>query len=286
MQSGWAQTREHFVRYLLSSGKAPNTAKTYASNLVIFWRFCAQYETTPYHADRVIVRDWISERLKAVSSARVHNDLAALKLFYGWLLETHDREDNPTVGVRVKRTKALPTQPLSQTELDNLVAACRDDRDRLLVLVLAASGVRISELAALRAEDIDWSRGLIKITGKGDKERRVKPGSEVLSQLHAWLGMFPTGPIWLSKYHQQQLSAQQIRKIVYAIAKRANLASIHPHRFRSYFATEFMEQHGDIQALQGVMGHEDIKTTSRYSEYTRERRGLEMMSRLNIGLTP
>ena len=281
MQS-WEPTRRNFTRYLLSSGKAPNTASTYASNLSIFWRYCAQYEISPYDADRAMLRDWIASRLAAVSSARVHNDLAALRLFFGWLRETRDRDDDPTTGVRVKRTKALPTEPLQQTDLDQLLAACLDERDRLMLLMLAATGLRISELASLTAEAIDWQRGLIKVLGKGDKERLVAPAPDVLAQLHAWTGMFPTGPLWLSKHLHQPLSAHQIRKILYDVARRANLSSIHPHRFRSYFATQYIEQFADIQALQGVMGHESIETTARYSEATRQRRGLDMMRALKI----
>lgn len=283
---GWDQTHRNFTRYLLSCGKSANTAKTYASNLSIFWRWCAQYEATPYHADRAMVREWIASRLASVSSARVHNDLASLKLFFAWLKETRDRDDDPTEGVRVKRTKALPTQPLEQSDLDKLLATCTNERDRLMVLMLAATGLRISELASLTAEAIDWQRGEIKVRGKGDKERRIAPAPEVLAQLRAWTGMFPSGPLWLSKHLHQPLSAHQMRKILYEIAKKGNLEGIHPHRFRSYFATSYIEQFADIQALQGVMGHDSIETTARYSETTRQRRGLDMMRRLSISGQP
>ena len=118
--------------------------------------------------------------------------------------------------------------------------------------------------------------------GKGAKERLIRPDPGVLSRLRAYLGMFPTGPIWLSQHRGQPLSAHQIRKILYEVADRAKVVGVHPHRFRSTFATAYIDQHGDIQALQGVLGHESIETTARYSEYTRLKRGLEQTSTLDL----
>lgn len=279
----WADTSGQFSRYLLTSGKSPGTVRTYLTNLSVFWRDCARYECVPHQADRYIVRTWISDRLAVVSTARAHNDLAALRLFYKWLRETRYRDDDPTENIRVKRAKSLPTKPLQGQEVTSMVEVCTDERDRLLLLVLCHTGIRISELASLQAESIDWQRGVIKIRGKGNKERLIAPSPDVLGRLHSYCGMFPTGPLWLSKRRQQPLSAQQIRKIIYGIAERAKIDGVHPHRFRSTFATEYIEQFGDIQALQGVMGHDSIETTSRYSEWTRERRGLEQMKKLRFG---
>lgn len=279
--TGWKLTSEQFTRYLLSSGKAPNTAKTYASNLLTFWQGCGRYEVTPYEADKPLIRAWISERLGCVSSNRAHNDLAALKHFYAWLRETRYRDDDPTQGIRVKRTKALPTKPLDRPEVDALLTHCNQERDRLIILLLAHTGIRISELSCLSAEDIDWRKGLIKIRGKGDKERELKPHPDVLGRLHAFCGMFPTGPIFVSRFGQR-MSAQALRKTIYSVAERAKVDGVHPHRFRAFFATEFIEEYADIQALQGNLGHESIATTARYSEYTRNRRAQDMMSRLKL----
>lgn len=273
----WNQCARDFTHYLRSSGRAELTARTYCSNLSMFWRWCHERETDPRLVDRSTIRQWVSERLGAVGSLRVHNDVAALRHYYRYCREERWRDDDPTEGISVKRTRSLPTEPITWDEFEALLEGCTTERDRLIVMMLAYSGMRISEIAGMTAEDIDWQRGLIIVRGKGDKERRIAPNPDVLRRLRAFLGMFPTGPIWLAKVSHKPLSGHQIRKILYDVANKAHVDGVHPHRFRSFFATEYIGQFADIQALQGMMGHESIQTTARYSEYTRERRGLEQM---------
>lgn len=282
METGWKATERYFREFLLSTGKSEATTKTYVSNLRLFWQQCGQYEITPYQADRRVCRGYIADRVQTVSASRAFNDLAAIRLFYKYLLEIRDRDDDPTEGIKVKRSKNLPTKPLLQNEIECLLAHCNCERDRLIILMLGATGARISELAGIHAEDIDWLTGLVIIRGKGDKQRLVAPRTDVLNRLRAYLGMFPSGPIWLSKVQCRPLSAHQIRKILYEIASEAKIEDVHPHRLRASFATAFIDQFGDIQALQGVMGHESIETTAKYSEYTRQKRGLDQMRRLNL----
>lgn len=279
----WDQCARDFRFYLKTSGKSEDTTRTYLSNVRGFWHWCRERETDARLVERTAIRTWLSERLEQVGSLRVYNDLAALRLFFRFVREDHLRDDDPTEGLSVKRTKRLPTEPLSRDDLDALLSCANDERDRLLLLVLAYTGLRISEMARLTCEDIDWQKGTIRIRGKGDKERRIAPNPDVLRRLRAWLGMFPTGPIWYSKRQHNQLSGHQIRKILYEIAERARVKGVHPHRLRSFFATEYIDQFADIQALQGLMGHESIETTARYSQYTRERRGLEQMRRFGAG---
>lgn len=277
----WDAVRRDFVDFLRTSGKAERTAYIYAANVSMFWRWCAGYETCALDVDREAIRSWLSERLKTVSSARVHNDLAALKLFFAYAVDCRYRADDPTDQLRVKRAKSLPTEPLDSADFHSLLNACLSERDRLIILVLAYTGLRVSELAELRAESIDWTRGLLKVHGKGDKERLVAPAPEIMQRLHAFVGMFPQGPIFVSRWGRP-LSAHQIRKLLYDIAERAKIQHVHPHRFRATFATSFIEQHADIQALQDVLGHNSIETTARYAEYTRQRRAHQQTRDLRL----
>lgn len=279
----WTQHEGPFTRYLLSCGKSPETARTYCSGVSLLWRWCARYETTPFDIGKPDLRDWFAERLSVVSPGRCHTDHAGVHLFYMWLKETGYRDDDPTEGIRIKRGKRLPTKPLEPRELDALVSNAGSERDRLIVLLLAYTGLRITELAGLTADDVDWERGEIRVRGKGDKDRRIAPKAEVLNRLHAFCGMFPVGPIWVSQW-RRPLVSHQIRKIIYAIAAKAGVENVHPHRFRAFFATQYIDRFADIQALQGVMGHQSIETTSRYSEWTREKRGLTQMRELDFGI--
>ena len=134
----------------------------------------------------------------------------------------------------------------------------------------------------MRAEHIDWQRGLITITGTGNKQRLVAPPRDTLGRLHAYVGMFPEGAIWLSQKGGNPLSGHQIRKIIYEIGKRAGVDEVHPHRFRSAFATQYLQQFRDIQALQGVLGYESIETTAVYPAWIKERRGLDFMRQMDF----
>lgn len=282
----WSTLAVPFRRFLITDEKTPETARTYVNNAGRYWRWCISHEACPETADKPIVQTWLAERRASVSSGRVHNDLAAVRKLYEWLMDTGASTVNPTAGLRIKRPKVLPTAPLEGIDVDQLLGACRHERDSLIVLLLVYSGVRITEFANMLPEHIDWRRGEIRIFGKGEKERLVAPAEDVMDRLRLFLGLFYEGPLWLSLRRKLPMSGHQIRKVIYRIADEAGLANVHPHRFRSTFATEFMEQFGDIQALQAAMGHESIETTARYAEYTKHRRGLEKMRRLQIGSTP
>jgi site-specific recombinase XerD len=278
----WSAACQGFRDYLLTNGKSENTARTYLGSLSVFWESCLRYEGTPIDIERSALRAWLSQRLEAgISAARVHNDLVALRHFYAWLIDDRWREDDPTARLQIKRGESLPTKPFEEEELQRLVANCRLERDRLMLLMLACTGQRIAELAAMTAEDIDWSRGIVIVKGKGDKERQGAPIQALLGRLRAYLGMFPEGPLWLSN-RGRPLSAHQIRKIIYEIAARAGVDDVHPHRFRATFSVAHIEQFGDINALQSILGHANIQTTARYLEWTKEKRALDQMRRLNL----
>lgn len=279
---------EGFGRHLLTTGKSPETVRTYTSALSLFWRWCERHECTPVEIDRDGIRAWLMARSAEVSSTRVHSNLAGLRLFYEWLIEDAYRSDNPTKNLKWKRTQTLPTQPLDMPDVNALYRACQNERDRLIVLLLVYSGVRITEFASMTAEDIDWFKGTVVIKhGKGDVARHVSPAPEVMGRLHSYLGLMPNGYIWRSLRDKKPMSAHQIRKIIYAITDRAGLNHVHPHRFRSTFACEFLDQFdGDIHALKGAMGHKDISTTARYAKAAELRRGLAKMQRFTLpGMT-
>lgn len=280
----WEAAARDFRYYLKSKGRSDETVRTYTSALSLFWRWCIQRETAASDVDRPAVRQWITERLDTVSNQRVHNDLAALRHYFTMLREDRFRRDDPTENITIKRGRREPTEPLWSDEFQRLLNSCTLDRDRVLLMIMGYTGMRISEVAGLTAEMIDWQRGEILITGKGDKQRRITVNTEALGWLHSFLGMFPEGPIWRSHARRsvgQPLTAHQLRKVIYRIGERAGV-EVHPHRLRAMMATQYVEQFQDIQALQGVLGHSSIETTARYSQWTRERRGQEQMRRLKL----
>ncbi len=243
-------------------------------------------EECPESADRDTVKAWLLHRSETCSSARIHSNLAGLRLFYTYLNEEGVRTDDPVKGIKWKRTETLGTMPLDMPDVSALYAACTKERDRLIILLLVYSGVRITEFASMTAEDIDWPHGTITIKhGKGDVARQVSPAPEIMGRLHSYLGLMPQGAIWRSERHNSPMKAHQIRKRIYVIAAKAGVQDVHPHRFRSTFACEFLDQFdGDIHALKGAMGHKSITTTSGYARSAELRRGLAKMSKLNLAV--
>lgn len=287
MPDSWDTVARDFRYFLKSLGKSDETVRTYSYATGLFWRWCEQRETNARNIDRYIFRQWLTERLERVSSRRAHNDLAALRMFYRMLRDDGHRDDDPTAGATVKRTKAEPTEPISLDQLAAVLRNCINHRDRLIVMMFAYTGLRIAEMTALCAEDIDWERGLVFVRhGKGDKARRVAVNPEVLGWLRSFLGMFPEGPLWRSESRVtrgEPLAQSSIRQIIYDAGARAGIPGLHPHQLRATYGTEMLRQNGgDLQAVQHQMGHSSIETTSLYTYWTREQRGLDHSRNLKL----
>lgn len=281
--------RVEYGRFLAT--KPVNTARTYFNAYSRFVAWCYEREIDPESCTRECVERWVGERLLYVSRSRAYNDVAALRYFFSWLLSRGARADNPAAGIVVKRDRSVPTRPLTTPDLQTLLDACSAvpqfsphagaiARDRVMLLVMGSTGCRVGELEAMRVEDFDARTGELRLRGKGSKQRLAVLPDGIALELAGLLFGRRAGPMWLSRWGNP-MSVEQLRKRVYAIAKRAGLASVHPHRFRAGFATSFIEETGDLQALQVILGHESVSTTARYTEYTKQRRALDLMRRFN-----
>jgi integrase/recombinase XerD len=280
----WAQTAADFHDFLLTTGKAERTSRSYGFAARMFWRWCYDHETDPLQAPRPALRRWLAERQRSVSAQRVYSDLASLNSFYKFVIDQGARSDNPTDGISIKRPAVLPTEPFTRAELQLLFSSCDNERDRMIVLTLSESGLRIAELASLRGEEnFDWRRGRFRFISKGGDERYVPMTPELFARMRAWLGMLPYGPVFCSLKKGKGMSAHQIYKRLVYIGSKVDI-EVHPHRFRSTFATEYIEQFHDITALRHIMGHKSVLTTQRYQQTTEARRAEEQMSRLDMGL--
>lgn len=290
----WAGLAADFSDYITTTARASRTARSYGFACRMFWRWCFQHETDPRDADRGSVRRWLAQRQREVTAGRAYSDLAALIAFYSFLRDRGDRADNPTDGITIKRPEVLPTQPLTRQELQLLVLACDNERDRMIIRTAAYSGLRISELASLCVDQesavnagdgyVDWSRGGFVFVGKGGDERFVVVRGELLAQMRSWLGLLPVpGRIFRSIYNRRPMSAHQIYKRLCFIGDKVGI-DVHPHRFRATYACEWLETGGDIGALRHQMGHRSLQTTQRYQQATEARRAAAHMARFDLGL--
>lgn len=269
MVEGFEKAAESFRRYLLTRGRTKDTALTYSQHLRAFWSWCSEFGVMPADADRNDVEGFLALQLSTVSRSTAHVRLSAVKAFMICQIERGTREDNPTIGLTVRKDRRQPRPPLEHEAMGLLLAACKDEGERLLLEVGAACGLRISELVGIRRQDIYSDRGLILIRGKGHKERWVSPPPSLLARIIEYHA-YPRGEIW-------PMNREQARRMMNRIARNAGVAGFYPHRLRISFAHSFLEATHDLHSLQILMGHSDPGITAHYAAFNAQERALNQM---------
>ena len=172
-----------------------------------------------------------------------------------------------------------PHRPYGDDELRAILRATGNDptraiRDRAILLLFIGGGLRLAEVAAVKAEDINWGEGVIMVRGKGNKERMIAPGPAVIEALRVYLNR-GRPPIW-------GIDAPAIGAMVKRRAREAGLMGIHPHGFRHTLAIRLLESSRDLDGLRIILGHETLKQAAEYAAYTAQERALEEQRRLNL----
>lgn len=272
----WLAVKDGFRLYLVTSlGATADTVGTYLYGGSLFARWCEQ-EGEPFTiAGREAVARFITWNLEHRSASLAANRLYAIRAFFRWAVAEGLRQDDPTDGIKVKREHAQSRQPYTDAELRALLRACRDQRDRALIFLLLATGIRRGEAIGLETNDIDWNEGIIRIRkGKGRRQRNVGVGAAILSELRAYVGE-RTGQVWV-RADGMPMVGQQIYKALRKLGKRAGVNAVGAHRFRNTFATRILSDGGDLGALQTAMGHSNPTMTLHYAAYGQEKRALDM----------
>lgn len=222
-----------------------------------------------------------AHKARATSAARL---LSSLKRFYRYALRTGQARADPTLRID---TPALPRglpQTLTETDVESLIAAPdvetpRGLRDRAMLEILYASGLRVSELVTLKAAQVSHDMGVVRVMGKGSKERLVPLGEESLEWLTRYVR--EARPALLAGRASDDLfvtargaamTRQAFWQLIKRYAVRAALAKpISPHTLRHAFATHLLNHGADLRVVQLLLGHSDISTTQIYTHVARER---------------
>jgi site-specific recombinase XerD len=224
-------------------------------------------------ASRNAVALYLDEQLRAVRQVTARHRLCSLRAFFRFCQAQGWRRDDPTQGIRIKQPKVQAQRPFTADEVRALLSACCNSRDRAIVLVLTATGIRVSELLGMTAADIDWERGMVLIRGKGSKERWVALGGIALEALREQANG-EHGAIWRT-VEGNPMPRVLVRDALYALSRRSGVAHVHAHRLRTTFANAWLMEGGDLQALQVLMGHSTIAQTAHYAAYSAASRALE-----------
>ncbi len=254
---------------------SPNTLKGYRRDLKQFRFFLASVKGK--NVMEVTAQDiydfllWLEG--EGYSRASVERKLATLKSFYKFLLSAEYTEKNPAKLVKYPRKgKTLPVA-LSRKEISQLLEVPQGDdffslRDRAILELLYATGLRVSELVALDLGDINLKERFVKVKGKGGKDRIVPFGKPAQRALVLYLNKRPRGEssaLFLNKFGRR-LSARWVQKMLDRyIAQTSIKKRISPHKIRHSFATHLLQMGADVRTIQELLGHSSLSTTQKYT---------------------
>jgi len=277
---------ERFLDALwLEKGLSANTLLAYRHDLEAFAGWLAARGLTLAGADRATILDYLADGLHAGRSARsAARLLSCLRSFYRHLLREGQIAADPTLQVQSPRIgRALP-RSLGEDDVDRLLAAPDTTtaiglRDRAMLELLYACGLRVSELVTLELGRVNLGQGVVRIMGKGSRERLVPVGDEALAWLARYLRearsqLVPQGSstMLFPGRGGAALTRQAFWHRIKQHAAAAGIAKpLSPHTLRHAFATHLLNHGADLRVVQMLLGHSDLSTTQIYTHVARER---------------
>lgn len=228
---------------------------------------------------RAYLAHLFGRKIKKVSISR---KISSLRAFYKYLLKTGKMKNNPVQGIQAPKTeKYIPTF-LSVDETFELLEAFRDNgsaaglRNLAMLELFYSSGMRLSELAGLNRDDVNFDEALVKVRGKGKKERMIPVGTKALEALDRYLSATQTlrmekhqdvfrGALFLN-VRGARISTRSIARMVDAATLKSGIGrKISPHALRHSFATHLLSAGADLRSIQEMLGHESLSTTQKYT---------------------
>jgi len=290
---------EAFIESLYSEkGYSPNTAKAYQRDLLEFVLFASKKRSGEdqgaQHTERVSVQDMdgllIREYLaflhgKKNKKSSIARKLSSVRSFLKYLVKTGNLDESPADGVLTpKQEKPVPSY-LTVDDIFRLLDSIADDsllgmRNRAIFEVLYSTGIRVSELVGLNVSNIDFNQNIVRVLGKGNKERIVPVGEKAMdavagyhSRLAEEVSRMPDeeDPVFLNK-NKGRLSARSVRRILDGLIRKCGLATpVSPHGIRHTFATHMLDAGADLREVQELLGHKSLSTTQRYTHVTMDK---------------
>lgn len=256
---------KRFVACLRIAGRAEGTVLQYTRTCKKFFEFCGK----PYHGIGVYdIRFYLSTLKENGMSARsVDNQRANLSAFFSWLTEEDVIKKNPCAAVKPVKCKKEIRQAFSTIELDMLRQGCRNSKERAIMEVLLATGIRVHELVSLDVSDIDTVKKVVHVReGKGSKERFAYITDLALLHLGRYLHERKdqdAAAVFINS-RGGRMTEGGIRELLKRLEKRAGVTNVHPHRFRRTLATMLAARGMAVQEIQKILGHSQVNTTLGY----------------------
>lgn len=290
-----------FLKYLdVERGASRETIRSYASDLrqfVAFLKTVTDALPKPAGIDASLVRRflmWLAERKdKKSSQAR---KLATLRSFFKFLHRRGEVPSNPVANVRSPRLGQRLPRVLTKDEAERMIESPDADegtcsaRDQAILETLYSTGARVSELVGVNWSDLSLDEGMVRLKGKGKKERLVPVGQVAVEAIRDYLAVTPVranpatdkdaasplkvkpadGPVFRNN-RGGRLSVRSVERIVRRYADRLQVGTVTPHTFRHSYATHLLDEGADLRVIQEMLGHASLATTQKYTHLATDR---------------
>ena len=279
--------KDHLVRSFLDSlyiekGLSKNTVSSYKNDISSFFSWCDKEQLDRLKVTDLNLNNYISNLFSVgLKSSSINRKVSSIKHFYLFLLKKKVIKNSPVDEITTpKQEKYLPTS-MSEDEVECLLGSPKSSikierRDKAMIEILYATGMRISELVNLKLTDIDFNRSVLKVFGKGSKERLVPYGEKAAEALRIYLEdrkKLDSKDVFLSNRGTRITRGAFWQRIKIYI-KRENLkSSISTHTLRHAFATHLLNRGADLRSVQILLGHSDLSTTQIYTHIAKKRLG-------------
>ena len=279
-----ADIQDHLQCLWLEKGLSKNTLSSYRLDISAFdnWLGSRSLE----EIDKAILLDYLSFRLKrGYSSRSTARSLSSLRAFYSFLVKTSIVRNNPTAKIDSPKLGHSLPKVLSEKDIDKLIHSPDTKeplglRDRAMLELLYSSGLRVSELIKLEIINLNLRQGVVRIMGKGEKERLVPIGEEAMEWINKYLNS--SREVLLGKESKDQhlfvtkrgkgMTRQAFWYRIKKYALRSGIdKSLSPHTLRHAFATHLLNHGADLRTVQLLLGHTSLSTTQIYTEVAKER---------------
>ena len=269
----------------MERGLSQNTLGAYRADLMTLGRGLAEHDKSIELADKADLLAFIATRVESGAKPRsTARQLSSFRRFFRYIMREGMRDSDPTADIEMPRIGRSLPQTLTEDEVDALLNAPNTDeplghRDRAMLELLYATGLRVSELINITQSQINFNQGVLRIVGKGDRERLIPLGEEA----QRWIREFIDGPRMEILLERQtdylfptrrgdRMTRQAFWHIIKRYAEKANIRSkMSPHSLRHAFATHLLNRGADLRVVQLLLGHSDLSTTQIYTHVARER---------------
>ena len=281
------------------AGLSPDTVRAYASDIERFTDWAERGGSSgPPGVDRITLRRYLAFlATRRYAKATISRTAASLRSYFSWCARRGLIDGDPSVRLSAPSPDSRLPRVLGQAELDRLLtpgavpgertpgdagaeedgpeASPRDFRDDAVLELLYGSGMRVAELCGLDVDDLHLDRGVVTVTGKGDKQRQVLVHETCVAAVRTWLSgprsamtttASPRGALFLNS-RGNRLGPRDVRRIL----DRRSPVPTHPHALRHTFATHLLDGGADLRVVQELLGHASLQTTQVYTHVSKER---------------